>query len=234
MSVQDITGQELLTLTNSYLGAYQNARLPADILRAINAGKDEVWLILKSLKDDYFLTNSQTTDNTLDNYFGALSTSTREYTLPSDLRELKWIEVTGPSGYEDVEFVKRDMGHPDFQAVRNEANANAGALAASTYVYDIVGARTLVLAAFPEAAFTLKLWYVRWLADIELDTTLSEILTPYSKRIAEYAAKRITLSLQDEGAFAAWAQEWREAVVNMAQGAAPRDMGARYVQDFIG
>jgi len=88
-----IDGKYLLDLTTVYLGGYANAFEPKDLFAFINEGKDAVWAIMKTLRRQYFVRDSQSADSAEDNYFGVLSTTAREYTLPVDCREVLSMEV---------------------------------------------------------------------------------------------------------------------------------------------
>jgi hypothetical protein len=237
-----IIGSDLLALVNTNLAGYQGAVSTDDVFAHINEGKDEVWMLLKELKEDYFM-QSTTSDNTGTpiNYFGPMVLGTREYTLPSDLREIRFIEVL-TTGYELIKFEHCSVSHPDFYAARRAAtqqqtqspsSASAGGL--QLYYYSIVGKDIFMMAQYPEAPFQAKLWYIRSLPDIDYESTLDEILSPFSKKIAEYAAQKIILSLQDAGMFAMWKQQWKESVMAMMSDAGERNSAdPHFVTDFEG
>lgn len=223
MAITQLTGQDLIDLTKARLGGYQNS-LDTDVLMShINEGKDEVWALLKSLDDQYFVVRSQATVAANDYYFAPLTTGAREYTLPSDFREVKLIEVT-TSGYTDVRFVYRDAHHPDFAEARRGANySNAANGSCGIYYYTIYGKSTFALANYPEAAMTLVLWYVRALADYEAADTVDEILFSFAKKIAEYAAMKVMLVQQDQSQFEEWQKVWRQDVLSVATAANHRN-----------
>jgi hypothetical protein len=231
-----MVGQDLLDLLNDHLGGYQNATTEAEKLRRLNEGKDRVWEIIRQDKKDYFIQSSQATTAADDNYFATLTTTEREFDLPDDFQEMKLIEVT-TSGYEDREFIEKPLAHPDFQAARRTATAQGSSQPSSidTYMYAIVGKKTMMFAQYLEAALTLKLWYVRSIPDFELAETIDEILFPYSKKIAEYAAKRILAKLQDEPQSMLWDKEWRESVQSLVANTSDRADDINNVAiDFIG
>lgn len=228
-------GQDLVDLTVGRLSGYGNAVNPEDVLSAVNEGKDEVWAVLKNLEDEYFVTPSQTSDSTLDTYFASLTTSAREYDLPADFKEIRFIECT-TVGYEDLKFTYRKLSDPDFQGARKAATADGvSSTPQSEYLYAIVAKGTFMLANYPEVALSLKLWYVRGLQDLETDTPLTEIISPYVKKIADFAAKKIMLGLKDPEQFAAWKQEWKDSIMTLTTSASPRNQAdAEFVQDFTG
>ena len=62
-----------------------------------------------------------------------------------------------------------------------------------------------------------------------------DILFPFSKKMAEYAAKSAMMSMQDPQGFAAWTQQWRASLINLVQGTGERnDADPTYVVDFVG
>lgn len=235
MALPSIDGKYLVDRASEKLGGYANAVDPNVLLSLINEGKDEVWAILKDLRADWFVKSSQSATSTADDYFGLLATNTREYNLPADFHEMKFIEVL-TSGYETLEFVYTDMTHSDFKDARRYATLNNdSSLSASLYHYDIVGQRTFILAEYPIAVLELRLWYVRWITDLELDTALTEVLHPYAKRITDYAVRKQILSSQDASLWQAWRDEWSESVKRIEKSAGPRQVSdAVYVESFTG
>jgi hypothetical protein len=230
---KQLTSDELRRITERALGGYSNAADPALIDDGIEEGINEVWTILKNARADYFVTSSQNTDATADNYFPLLSTTAREYDLPVDFAELKLIEIQD-SGYESTEFVYRDMSSQEFKDARRDETANPSRNV-GTYLYDIVGKRTFILAQFPRYAFDATIWYVRQMPDSMSALVIDEIFYPYARRIAIYAAQYITCTLQDTELSEAWRRRWKDSVISIAQGASPRQIqDAVFVEDFIG
>lgn len=224
-AIPQVKGQYLIDLANSLLGGYQNGVNSDVLLSLLNEGKNEVWMILKSLRADWFITSSQATDSTQNNYFGPMSTSVREYTLPNDFQEMKFLECLDV-GYEDVAFVYRDMASAQWkEARRSSTNAPGGSQANLEYHYDIVGKNQLVLAEYPEFNFQkVKLWYVRIIPDFDAGDLIDEIVYPYANKIAFYASKLAMLPLQDQPMYAAWKEEWKESIVRIASSADPRQI----------
>jgi len=232
-----VTGQSLHDDLIIRLGGYQNAFDANSLLSFINEGHAEVWAILKTLDDDYFVEDSQATTSTDDDYLAALTTATREYNLPANVRDIRLIEVTLPAGYEEIRFEYRKMSDPEFIAARKFAAAQGAGTGTQdgVYFYTIVGKRTLMLAQYPEAAFTLKIWYVRSLDDIDFVTEVSEILHPYSKKIVTFALERALKTLQDEALSREWLDAWRSDVTTLVMAATPRDTsGPRFIYLYEG
>lgn len=221
---QPVVFQELIDLANSELAGYQNAVDSTALNSFLNEGKDEVWSALKQLNDEYFLVFSQSTVSTDPYYFGPLTTSTREYALPSDFREIKFIEVV-TQGYTNAQFVYKDPTSPEFRDARRLANSGGPNSNTNNlfFLYTIVGKNQFVMADFPPIPLTLKLWYIRSLADYEPSDSVDEILFPYTKKICTYAVRKALLSTQDQAMWAAWKQEWRDGIISVTSTAAPRN-----------
>jgi len=224
MAVDQLNGQDIIDLANARLAGYANAVSQDDLLGFLNEAKDAVWNVLRGLEDEYFVTPSQATQSSESYYFPALSPTVREYNLPTDLREIKFIECT-TSGFTGLQFVFRAITDEDFRSLRRAANEGTVAITNNpdTILYTVVGKKTIVFADFPPAALTLTIWYVRSIPDFEAADPVDEILFPYSKKIASYAAKAIMLATQDPVQFQMWSSKWREDVIEIAQGADGRN-----------
>lgn len=231
-SFQSINGQTLLQLVGNKLAGLSNAFTQDQQLAFINDGKDEVWAALKQLCQQYFTISTQNVDQTKTNYFGTLLTSTREYALPPDCRDILFIECLS-SGFENVEFVRRDILSQEFRSARRDATANGSGSGSSRsrYVYDITGQGTFMLAQYPEFAFNLVLWYVRALPDITVNSTIDDILTPFSTKIVDYACMQARL-IKDPSEFAAWKDLWKSDLVSMMQTATRDASDAQFADSF--
>jgi hypothetical protein len=237
-NVNSISGAELIDMTNANLAGYQGAVSPTDLLIHLNEAKDEIWMLLKELNEDYFAKKSQYTTASDEDYFGPMSTTVREYDLPLDLREIRFIEILN-AGYEQVNFTYRSISHPDFSDLRRQATAQQSSINSPgglmNYFYTIIGKNKLVLAQYPEAAFDAVIWYVRNLPDFDTGETVDEILFPYSKKLAEYAAYKILLSLNDTSMWEAWKREWKDSVMHMMASADQRNSAdPQFVISFEG
>lgn len=237
MAVPTVTGQTLIDVTNDLLAGYQNGVDSRALLTYLNLGKDEIWGVTKELHEEYFQVLSQSTAPTADFYFAPLNITTREYTLPADLRSIEFVQCT-TVGYENTKFTYKKLNSPDFQQARMSANAANGPNLnnnVDTYYYSIAGKNQLVLASYPPAALTLILFYTRAIPDFEAGDVVDEILFPFSKKLAEFAAQRAMLGLQDPTQFAAWKATWRDSLMNLVQSEGTRnDADATFVTDFYG
>jgi len=236
MPIPTITGAILINLTIAQLGGYGNAFDPESLLAFVNEGKDEIWAIMKAVREDYFLHKSQNTTSTDDDYFADLTIANREFVLPNDFHQLKAIEVLN-TGKNEVEFAYRDWANPEFQEARRTSTSNAIGGQRTTYFFTIGGKDQFIMAQFPEIAFNLQIWYIRSLPDLDMDgqTKLDEIMHPFSNKIALFAAKRAMLPLQDVRMWQAWRDEWKQAIHRIEVSASQRDISTRKVaQDWLG
>ena len=237
MAVPVIYGSTLFNMANDLLAGYSNAVDSRALLTYINLAKDEIWSVTKDLKEQYFQTFSQSTSSTADHYFPVLSTGVREYTLPSDLRSIEYIEVTSPT-FQGNKFVYAKMNSPEFRNARVASNELGGPDTnnnTNVFYYTIAGQDQFVMAQYPPAALQLTLWYTRGIPDLEMNSTITEILFPYNKKIAEYAAKYAMIGVQDAGQFAIWAKQWRDSLIYLTQAEGTRnDADPQFVQDFYG
>lgn len=235
----DLTGQEIVDLTSNNLGGMANAVTPDQLLQFINEGKDELWGVMKQLNKGFFVVQSQATSPTASYYFAPLNTTTREYALPFDLVDIEFIEVIAPVGYETTRFTRVPVFHNAFRSARTSALAfqdQGGSIpftGNSEYLYDIIGKGTLTLAQFPEVAFTLKIWYVRTLPEITLQGAVDEVIFPFHKKIADYAAMRVFLKGKPDS-FAEYQGVWREDVIQVMQSASRESSDPQFAEDFLG
>lgn len=237
MAVPTITGQTLVDMTNDLLAGYSNAVDSRAMLTYLNMGKDVIWEVTKELHEEYFQVFSQSTNSAADFYFPPLSTGSRNYTLPADLRSIEYIEVTTPS-YQGAEFVYAKLNSPQFREERKASNQMGGPDTnnnVNRYTYTIAGKNQFIMASYPAVNLTIILYYTRALPDFETSDTLDEILFPFSKKLAEYAAQKAMLSVQDAGQFAAWERTWRDSLINLVQSEGTRnDADATFVIGFEG
>lgn len=230
-----MNGQDLINEANARLAGYQNGVDAGALLSYLNEGKDEVWALLKELNEEYFVTSSQGTDSTLTNYFPTMSTTSRQYTLPCDLREIKFIEVSTP-GFTEVIFEYRDITDEEFRNARRDATTlNQLLVGPCTVFYTIVGKDQMLLAQYLPANLNITLWYVRSIPDFEADQDVDEVLFPYVKKVATYAAKKAMAGLQDPGQWSVWVAEWKQDCVTLQNSAAERNAADPiFVDDFCG
>ena len=218
------TLQRYLTDVQTRLAGLANAFTQQQLISFINEGKDELWEAFITSADDYFVQSTTTTAGQT-NTLATLSTTTREYTLPSDCLAPRFIECVTP-GFEYIRFVYRKITHPDFQEQRRSATqsgSDASSLTFQTYYYTIVGKNTIMFAAFPETAFTIKVWYVRALPDlVNLGDALDEMVQPLARRITDYVVKQIQL-IKDPNAWVAWKEDWKDKIALTVEAASPRD-----------
>jgi hypothetical protein len=237
MGVPTIYGSTLYNLANDLLAGYQNAVDSRALMSHLNMGKDEVWMVMKDLKEEFFQTASQSTNASADYYFPPLTTGVRQYTLPEDLRSIEFIEVTTPN-YQGASFTYAKMNSTEFKEARKISNELGGPdpnTDFNNYIYTIMGQDQFVMAQYPALDLTITLWYTFALPDFEMGDEISQILFPFVKKIAEYAAKKAMLGTQDVGQFSAWTKEWRDSLINCVQAAGQRnDADVEIVESFWG
>ena len=235
-----VNGQYLLDEVKIRLASLANAYTVDMQLSFINEGIAEVWAVLKSLDLDYFTDSTQDTLTSSDDYFVDLNTSQREYDLPPNCRELRFIECL-TSGFQDRIFEYRKLDDPIFQAARREATAqgpdspsDSGAVIGN-YYYTVFGTQ-LMLAQYPETSLQVKLWYIKSLSDItDITVPLSDMLFPFSKKIIDYAVERVMLTSQNIPLGEAWLASWKESVKTLAMSAGLRSStNPIFVADYTG
>lgn len=240
MAVPTITGQYLIDLTNDLLGGYQGSVDSRALMSYINEAKDEIWALLKQLKDDYFEGFTQSTNSSADHYFPNLTSNQRVYSLPGDFHSITWIEVT-TQGYTGSKFRYAKANSSDFRNARTRSNTLGTPDPDNNiqeYIYTLItqnGTQTLVLADYPQTTLAVTIWYTYALPDYEMSDTISDILFPFSKKIAEFASQRVLRADQDASAFATYKADWRDSIVSLVQTAEEKnDSDAEFVEDFEG
>ena len=235
MSLPTITGQSLVNETFMRLGGLSNVFSTQELLSFVNDGVQEVWAIVRSLDADHTVDTSQTTTSTSDNYFQTLSTSTREYTLPPNAREIRFIECTN-AGYENTIFEFRKIDDVDFQNYRREATASGTSQQGRVgkYYYTVSG-QQLVFAQYPETALVLKVWYIKAIDNAEIDVQLTTLQPPLDRKIVEFATQRAMLVARQETVSDRWMAAWRDSVKTICLSVVPRNSAnAIFIQEFSG
>lgn len=218
-----MVGNDILELIQDNLLGYQGVADSRALLNYANQGKDEIWGWLKTLDSDYFVGMSQSTDPTQTTYFPNLTVNQRTYTTPSDLREIKFIECLTP-GFTTLKFVYAKQTDEQYRRERFESNETSSPTPnQEQFLYTIIGQNQFVLASYVPTTLNVVLWYTHSLADMEPNTNIDQILPPYSKKIAEYAAKKAMIGAQDAGQFDRWRQEWKDSLILVTQEAGPRN-----------
>ena len=237
MTLQIESGQTLLDAVRLDLGAYANAFTEDQLLYFINRGADETWAVIRSLDLDYFGDSSQTSDAGEEDYFATITPAAREYPLPPNCREPRFIECL-TSGFEDRRFIYRKFEDPIFQAARRistATGASATDLASQLgeYYYTILGIK-FILAQYPETTLDLKIWYIKANDSISVES-FPQILSPFASAIADYATERAVKSTQNVALDADWMQTWKATIQTLALSAGPRtSTDPIFVSDYLG
>ena len=234
-TIPNVSAQYVIDLVDNILGGYANAKNFQEKLDLVNEGKNELWIEMKEMREDYFLEYSQNSDDNKVNFFADLTVADRRFTLPRDFHQMKAIQVLTP-GKEGVEFNPRDLASEEYRdAYRSNTPSSSSSGARAEYLYDIIGKRTLALAQFPETTFNLELAYIRSLPDLTEETELDELIFPFAQKVAIYAAKLITLSLQDRSMTDELRVEWKNSLRSVELASKPRTIaGTKVVEDWQG
>ncbi len=235
---------QLLASLDLELLGFKGAFSEDQKINRINKGKNELWKVLKQLKEGYFMEESALSGGA-DNEFPALTTSDREYNLPKDLAELRFIEVTDPAAYREWSFEKIGMNSPRWREARLSSTltgaGNASRLGAGNVLFDIVGPdnagrQRMILASYLPVAMSLKLWYTRAVPDFTIPKTGAEtlitFLAPYIAPILTYATKSL-LRLEDAGIAKEWEKDWFEDLRRTVSASSDRsEADIEVVEDF--
>lgn len=232
------SGQAIVDAIRIDLGPLANAFTVDQLLYFANRGVQQVWMALRSMDQDYFGDASQSLAPKDENYFATLSTSSREYPLPANCREPRFIEVLSV-GFEDRTIVYKKFEDPVFQASRRQSTANgpgggqnSGGMIGE-YYYTILGTK-LILAQYPEAALQVKIWYVKAIDVITIEAS-PEILDPFTQFISDYAVERAVKSTRNLEIDSDWMETWKNDVLAMATSAGERtSTDPIFISDYLG
>jgi hypothetical protein len=136
----------------------------------------------------------------------ALVANTTRYTLPPDVAEVKNLECI-TSGYEAVLFTFRDQTDPQFQALRQWADA----VEPTGFLVDLTGERTMVIAPKPNRALDLRLTYVPILDNLTTGTDTLQLPHPLWLAVTDLATWRAQ-QMDSNPMAGAWQQTARQTV----------------------
>lgn len=154
--------QEMLFVARSQLrDLHVKQWSEAELVAYANLAKDSLISTIRQAREDYFLSTTTSTVAT------TTSPNASTVTLPADFLELKDLMII-TSGYEDIEFIARDR----VAAQWHRALIDGGSLGNGTGMvfYDIVGNSTLELAPGFDVELSLKIDYIKDVADMYLPT----------------------------------------------------------------
>ena len=143
--------------------------MTASIIRTfVNDANREAEKLIRRVREDYFTrVMNSATDTTAEKICGIsytpsvslkLAASTMRFTLPPDFLTLKSIRVV-TAGYENVDFQRRDITHPDFQTLLRRDTLTTALFEMGCF-YDIIGERTLMISPLLPAALDIELIYI--------------------------------------------------------------------------
>ena len=142
-----------------------------------NEGKDKLEKVFRQAKEDYqlvvlqrddaaFRWAGQTYDPAVNLRVIGGTTGTRFITLPPDLLELRNIR-TLTTGEEARRWEWRDLSDREFVSLRSRIDTDT---ARGTILFDIVGDRTLLLAAMPDTTLDVEITYIARSAPMQIYT----------------------------------------------------------------
>jgi hypothetical protein len=206
----------------------------AQLNRFINRAKDRVWTEVRKLKEDYFLVTRSSTDGSIVIFgstyacanFQISSAGTLSYQLPPDMASIKLIECI-TSNYEYVGFEYRDMAHPDFRSARMVTNQYTP----ETFIFDVVGERTLMLAQKSDTTLDLRISYIPIVPDMASDTDLLEMPHALYMAVEEFATAA-ALKMDRDPNSAAWEQTGNASIARALGASSRQDQDAEFVQDY--
>lgn len=132
----------------------------SEINLAINRAQDEVYKIIRRARADYFTRIVKSSDSAFStqehNYIPAeqlkLRAGVGEYTLPPNFVRMKMISDLSSN---PARFIAADIAKHEFRVMlQQQANDNA-----STFYYDIIGAKTMVVRPIPMSDRDIEIIY---------------------------------------------------------------------------
>jgi len=177
------------------------------LIAYINQAQEMVWSRVKSLKSDYFDVQRSSTDGSVtiltesyDCAGFAIAASTTSYTLPPDFDEMKLIECL-TSGYEGTAFTFADMTAPAFRTLLAVVDAQDP----TTFLCDIIGERTWIVAPKVSRALDIRLTYTPILGTLTAETDTLQVPHPLWLAVVDYATARAMRKDRD-ASFLMWEQ----------------------------
>jgi len=143
-----------------------------EMLHWADQAKEKVEKVVRQAKEDYNLLIVQSDDDAY--RWGAIDydpaslqlvAGTHRYTLPPDIHTIRRIRCI-TSGYEDIEFIPRDLSGKAFRDTENDVDATS-----SVIPFDIVGDRTLYLAVDPPATIDIEIAYISKSTGLQIYST---------------------------------------------------------------
>lgn len=156
-----------------------------EMLHWADQAKEKVEKVVRQAKEDYNLLVLQSNDDPYrwggvdyDPSSLQLVAGTHRYILPPDLHTIRRIRCL-TSGYEDIEFIPRDISGKVFRDTENYPDSTSSILP-----FDIVGDRTLYIAADPPTTIDIEIAYIAKSTGLQLYSTGSVTLTNASATVS--------------------------------------------------
>ncbi len=230
------TLSELRTAVRDYIDEptasfWSNAQLN----RFINRAKDRVWTEVRKLKADYFNLSRTSLDGaavtilgeTYDTSGFRIVAGTLTYSLPPDHIEMKAIEVI-TSGLEYITFEHCDMADRAFRALRAETQQYLP----ETFLFDIVGERTLILAQRSDTTLNLRIHYTPIIGDLSADADTLEMPHALYAAVEEFATAA-ALKMDRDANSATWEQTGNASIARALGASSRQNQDPEFVQDYL-
>ncbi len=160
--------------------------LEAQILQALNEGKDELVKLIRQSREDWFLT---TVSGTIS---AAAAPNYSSLALPADFAEIKELMITR-SGYEGISFAYMDRSDPRFKNAQISGSTDAG----DDHYYDLVGVTTMVFAPGFSEALPYTMTYIATVADMTKRSDTPALPAEHHRFIITWAVADVLRSLGD-------------------------------------
>lgn len=191
-----MTLSEMRTLARIFLDDRNSERwTDAEVTSAINGAQEEVQKLIDDADEMYFSAGQ--------NYNVVASSSSYEFTLPTDCRKVVLAERLGTGDPVPARWTTLARRHLEYTSNLFTPNEQASPL-----VY-IRGNKIGVVK--PDAAYTLRVWYTKRLADLSATSDTSEIPAEYHRLMCLWGAK--TLCGAEERAFSEDLEEELQASI---------------------
>lgn len=226
------TRAELLAAVRSNLDeASSSFWTDAELYNFLIRAKDKTWMEVTKLQENFFTRTLASTDGSVTILGSSYATSGLAITagggtlaLPPDFASLKALDVI-TSGYEYVQFYKRDLADPDFRALRADTSQRVP----NAFLFDIYGLTTLLFRPLSSVALDTRLYYVYRPADMSGSVDL-DMPDPLYMAVEEYATTRAMLKDRDDTA-AVWQQMGNATVLNCLSAITRQIQDPVFVQD---
>lgn len=191
---------EALSDTDILVAGSGNKWTNTELLECVNKGKNRCWDIVRTVREDYFITLSASL---------SINSSAKEYALPAGFRQLAGIKCT-TSGFEYLAFRSVEMSDDEFKSNDAISTTVSGNSSIAELLYVIVGNAKIKFANFPPGSLTLSYDYIGSIADFPLDASATaEINDELRDYIEAYATRQALTKFPGDARLPFWDGELR-------------------------